>query len=78
MPHVKLGPSSLLQPENRDRKSGSQTGLNLHFRSIFQIYLPFVLYNYSGFMCQVKTLYWAHFCKNRMSRKVLQELWPKT
>ena len=65
-------------PENRGRKSRSQTGPNLYFRTIFQIFLPFVSQNYSGFLFQVKGLQWAHSGKNRTFRKVLLlELWPK-
>ena len=53
---VKFRLSSLLHPENRGPKSGSQTGPNLHFWTIFQIFLPFMSYNYSGFLGHVKYL----------------------
>ena len=79
MPLFKFRTYSVHHPENRGPKSGSQTGPNLHFPTIFQTFLPFVPQNYYGFLSRVKALQWAHFGKNRMFRKfLLLELWPKT
>ena len=78
-PFSNFEPIHSYHPENRGRKSRSQTGPNLHFRTIFKIFLPFVSQNHSGFLCQVKALQWAHSGKSRLFRKVLfLELWPKT